>query len=110
MKKLISVKYLSTTLTLIFLSFLTVLMLLYVGNINRKIEKDNSLLKDRIIFIQEQVNINEIEYTFYNSYNYLKKLQTIYLKETGNDFINKRVSYKHFENKNLDIFHTVGIK
>ena len=93
-----------------FSSFLTVLMLLYVGNINRKIEKKNSLLKEKIEFIQEQVNINEIEYTFYNSYNYLKKLQRIYLEEENINFTNQRVSYKYFEKKNLDIFHTVGTK
>ena len=93
-----------------FSSFLTVLMLLYVGNITRKIEKKNSLLKEKIEFIQEQVNVNEIEYTFYNSYNYLKKLQRIYLEDTNINFTNQRVSYKYFEKKNLDIFHTVGTK
>ena len=85
-------------------------MLLYVGNITRKIEKKNSLLKEKIEFIQEQVNVNEIEYTFYNSYNYLKKLQRIYLEDTNINFTNQRVSYKYFEKKNLDIFHTVGTK
>ena len=108
MKKLISMKYLSATLTLMFSSFLTILILLYVGNITGKIEKKNFLLKERIIFIQNQVNVNEIEYTFYNSYNYLKKLQKIYLEDTNINFTNKRVSYKFLENKNLDIFHTVG--
>ena len=58
-----------------FSSFLTILILLYVGNISGKIEKDNSLLKKRIMIIQDQIDINEIEYTLYNSYNYLKKLQ-----------------------------------
>tara|TARA_B110000495_G_C22865934_1_gene504915 strand:- start:520 stop:852 length:333 start_codon:yes stop_codon:yes gene_type:complete len=109
-KKLISVKYSNAILTLMFSSFLTVLMLLYVGNITRKIEKKNSLLKEKIEFIQEQVNVNEIEYTFYNSYNYLKKLQRIYLEDTNINFTNQRVSYKYFEKKNLDIFHTVGTK
>ena len=93
-----------------FSSFLTVLMLLYVGKITGKIDKKNSLLKERIIFIQEQVNINEIEYTFYNSYDYLKKLQKIYLEDANINFTNQRVSYKFFEKKNLDIFHTVGTR
>ena len=85
-------------------------MLLYVGNIYGKIEKKNSLLKERIAIIQDQINVNEIEYTYYNSYNYLKKLQKIYLEDTNINFINQRVSYKYFENKNSDIFHTVGTK
>jgi hypothetical protein len=103
-------KYLSAILTLMFSSFLTILILLYVGNITGKIEKKSFLLKERIFFIQNQVNVNEIEYTFYNSYNYLKKLQKIYLEDANINFTNQRVSYKFFEKKNLDIFHTVGTK
>ena len=103
-------KYLSAILTLMFSSFLTILALLYIGNISGKIEKKNSLLKEKIVIIQDQVNVNEIEYTFYNSYNYLKKLQTIYLEDSSMDFLNQRVSYKYFEKKNLDIFHTVGTR
>jgi len=109
-KKLINMKYLSAILTLMFSSFLTILVLLYVGNIAGKVEKKSFLLKERIVFIQNQINVNEIEYTFYNSYNYLKKLQKIYLEDTNVNFINQRVSYKFFEKKNLDIFHTVGTK
>ena len=108
MKKLINMKYLSAILTLMFSSFLTILILLYVGNITGKVEKKNFLLKQRINFIQGQVNVNEIEYTYYNSYNYLKKLQKIYLEDSDNNFINQRISYSYFEKKNLDIFHTVG--
>ena len=85
-------------------------MLLNVGKNTRIIEKKNYLLKERIVIIQDQVNINEIEYTFYNSYNYLKKLQKIYLEDANINFINQRVGYKYFEKKNLDIFHTVGTK
>ena len=109
-KKLINVKYLNAILTLMFSSFLTILALLYIGNISGKIEKKNSILKEKIASIQDQVNVNEIEYTFYNSYNYLKKLQTIYLEDSSMDFLNQRVSYKYFEKKNLDIFQTVGTK
>lgn len=85
-------------------------MLLYVGNVAGKIEKKNFELETKISIIQDQVNVNEIEYTFYNSYNYLKKLQKIYLKDSSINFTNQRVSYKYFEKKNLDIFHTVGTK
>ena len=85
-------------------------MLLYVGNAAGKIEKKNFELETKISIIQDQVNVNEIEYTFYNSYNYLKKLQKIYLKDSSINFTNQRVSYKYFEKKNLDIFHTVGTK
>ena len=91
-------------------SFLTILALLYVGKITGKIEKKNFILKEKIISIQDQININEIEYTFYNSYNYLKKLQTIYLEDANINFTNQRVSYKYLQKKNLDIFHTVGTK
>ena len=110
MKKLTKMKYLSAILTLISSSFVTILMLLYVGNVAGKIEKKNFELETKILIIQDQVNVNEIEYTFYNSYNYLKKLQKIYLEDSSINFTNQRVSYKYFEKKNLDIFHTVGTK
>ena len=110
MKKLIDMKYLTAILTLTFLNSLTILILLYVGNITGKIEKKNSFLKQKILLIQDKANVNEIEYTFYNSYDYLKKLQQIYLEDTNINFINQRISYKYFEKKNLDIFHTVGTK
>jgi hypothetical protein len=103
-------KYLTAILTLTFLSSLSILILLYVGSITVKIEKKNSFLKQKILLIQDQVNVNEIEYTFYNSYDYLKKLQKIYLEDTNSNFINQRISYKYFEKKNLDILHTVGTK
>ena len=48
-------KYLSAILTLMFSSFLTILILLYVGNISGKIEKDNSLLKKRIIEVRKKL-------------------------------------------------------
>ena len=73
-------------------------------------KKKISFLKKKILLIQDKANVNEIEYTFYNSYDYLKKLQKIYLEDTNINFINQRISYKYFEKKNLDIFHTVGIK
>ena len=103
-------KYLTPILTLTFLNSLTILILLYVGSENGKIEKKNYFLKQKILLIQDQVNVNEIEYTFYNSYDYLKKLQKIYLEDTNINFINQRISYQYFEKKNLDILHTVGTK
>ena len=92
------------------MSFLSVISLLYLGSISRVIEKENIALRQQINFIKSQVNINEIEYSLYNSYDYLKKLQKIYLEDTNSNFINQRISYKYFEKKNLDILHTVGTK
>ena len=75
------------------LSFFSIISLLYLGNISREIEKDNIALKEKIIFFQDQININEIEYSLYISYNYLKKLQKIYFNEENVSSLNNRISF-----------------
>ena len=49
-------------------------LLLYFANITRKIEKENYRLSMKIKNIHEQIDINEIEYSLYTSYDYLKTL------------------------------------
>ena len=84
-------------------------MLIYVGNITGKIEKKNSFLKQKILLIQDKVNVNEIEYTFYNSYDYLKKLQKIYFSEENSSSLNNRISFYDLKKK-FENFHTVGTR
>ena len=54
--------------------------LLYLGNISLNITKENSKIEKKIIKINEQININEVEYNLYTNYEYIKKLHGIYFK------------------------------
>ena len=103
-------KYYSPIIFLFLFSFLSIISLLYLGNISREIEKNNTTLKEKIIFIQDQIDINEIEYSLFNSYTYLKKLQKIYFNEEDVNLLNNRISFGDLEKQNFKNFHTVGTK
>ena len=62
--------------------------------------------------ITPSVNINEIEYSLYNNYNYLQKMQKIYFENTKDikSDLQKRISFYDFKNKNIEFLHTVGTK
>ena len=92
------------------LCFLSIISLLYLGNISREIEKDNIALKEKIIFFQDQININEIEYSIYISYNYLKKLQKIYFNEENVISLNNRISFSDLEKQKFENLHTIGTR
>ena len=100
-------KYYNTIISLFFLSIFLILLLLYFANITRNIEKENYSLKKKINYIEDQININEIEYSLYNSYEYLVKLQKIYFNESINIKDNQRISFDNLKNKNIEYFHTV---
>ena len=103
-------KYYSAIIFLCVSSFFSVILLLYFANISRNIEKENSYINENINFIKEQININEIEYSLYNSYEYLQKIQKIYFIESDKKNFNNRVTYLNFKNKNIGKFYTVGTK
>ena len=102
--------YYHTIASLIFLNLLSVISLLYIGNLSRDIENKNFVLNKKINLIEHQININEIEYNLYNNYEYLKKLHQIYFdSEEFNIFFNNRISFNNLQNKNLKNIHTVGM-
>ena len=102
--------YYHTIASLIFLNLLSVISLLYIGNLSRDIENKNFVLNKKINLIEQQININEIEYNLYNNYEYLKKLHQIYF-DSGefNIFFNNRISFSNLQNKSLQNIHTVGM-
>ena len=103
-------KYYSSIISLFSLSFILIISLLYLGDISRDLEKENFILKKKISIINEQININEIEFSLHTSYDYLKKLQKIYLLDNQEDFLVKRISFYDFKNQNLDNLFTIGTK
>ena len=102
--------YYNTILSLFGFSILSVLALLYIGNISREIEKENIFLKKNINIVNDQININEIEYSIFTSYEYLKKMQEVYFDNSQNYNLDQRVSFSNLKNKNLENFYTIGIK
>jgi hypothetical protein len=103
-------KYNSAIISLFTLSVFAIVTLLYLGNLSRKIEKENIVLKEKINFIQDQININEIEYNLLSSYNYLKKLQLIYFDDKNIYSLDNRISFNNLKKKNIKNIYTVGTK
>ena len=103
-------KYYKAIISLFILNIFIVISLLYVANITRSIEKENYFLKKKINYIKDQININEIEYSIYSSYEYLQKLQKIYLPEKNKNNLNERISYFDLKNKDVKNLYTIGIK
>jgi len=92
------------------LSIFIIILLLHFANITRKIEKENYVLKNQINNIQEQININEIEFSVFNSYEYLLKMQSIYLEKNDNVTFDNRISFNDFKDKDLKNLMKIRIK
>ncbi len=91
-------------------SIFSVLLLLYFANITRNIEKENFVLLSKIKKLEDQININQIEFSFYNSYEYLIKMHKIYFKIPDEKNLNNRISFHGLKKQNLENLYTVGIK
>ena len=103
-------KYYSAIIFLFVSSIFAVVLLLYFANITRNIEKENFFLLSKIKKLEDQININEIEFSYYNSYEYLIKMKKIYFEMPKENNLNKRISFYDFKKQNLESLHTVGIK
>ena len=103
-------RYYSTIVSLLILSFLTTSSLLYFANITRSIEKENLALKEQIEYFEDQININEIEFNLYNSYDYLQKMQKIYFAQSKNNNLDSRINYHDLHKENVENFYQIGIK
>jgi len=102
-------RYFSAISSLIVLNILAVLFLLYLGNVSREIEKQNYTLEKKINFINDQIRTNEIEFSLYHNYGYLKKLHKVYFDgEQFESFSNKRLSFVDIQKKNFKNIYTVG--
>ena len=103
-------KYYSAIIFLFISSVFSVLLLLYFANITKNIEKENFVLLSKIKKLEDQININEIEFSFYNNYEYLSKMHKIYFEIPEEKNFSNRISFHDFKKQNLESLHTVGIK
>ena len=103
-------RYYSAIIFLFVSSIFSVLLLLYFANITRNIEKENFVLLSKIKKLEDQININEIEFSFYNSYEYLSKMHKIYFEIPAKRNFSNIISFHDFKKQNLENLHKVGIK
>ena len=102
-------KYYSTLISLFILNLFSIFLLLYFANITRNLEKENLVINSKINFLEGQININEIEYSLYNSYDFLQKMKKIYLNDSDNQDYNNRISFYDLKTNYVDYLYTIGI-
>ena len=92
------------------MSFFSIILLLFLGNLYTEIEKDTSNLKEKIKFSKEQFHINQIEYSLVTNYAYLLKLKNIYFDDSSIFFSENRITYNQINQNDLNNIYTVSIK
>ena len=71
-------KYAKQIVFLLIINLIIVFLSIFSGNLTRKLELSNHQLKLNIEKEKEQLQVNKIEFSFYNNLDYLKKLHNIY--------------------------------
>ena len=97
-------KYSTTIYSLLLLSSILVLLLLFFGKLTRQIEKDIDISMSKINSLKASIKINELEYAAHINTNYLLKLKSIYLsdnKENENEEVFNYIDLNDFKKKNI---------
>ena len=71
-------KYSKQIVFFLLINLIVVFLSIFSGNLTRKIEVTNHQIKLNIEKEIEQLQVNKIEFSFYNNSDYLKKLHNIY--------------------------------
>ena len=71
-------KYSKQIVFLLLINLIVVFLSIFSGNLTRKLEVTNHQIKLNIEKEIEQLQVNKIEFSFYNNSDYLKKLHNIY--------------------------------
>jgi len=71
-------KYSKQIALLLLINLIVVFLSIFSGNLTRKLEITNHHIKLNIDKEIEQLQVNKIEFSFYNNTDYLRKLHNIY--------------------------------
>ena len=77
-------KYSKSIIGFMFLNLIIVFLTVFVANKSRDIEKQNKLIKNNIVILEEDIHINLIEFTAHKNNNYLNYLFNLYLRDLKN--------------------------
>ena len=71
-------RYSKQIIFLLLINLIVVFLSIFSGNLTRKLEIANNQLKLNIDKEIEQLQVNKIEFSFYNNTDYLRRLHNIY--------------------------------
>ena len=103
-------KYTKQILFLLLINLVIVFLSIFTGNLTRQLELTNKNTKLNIEKEDEQLQINKIEFSFYNNSDYLKKLYNIYISYEEDQIEKKIVSLSDFSDKKKEKLILVNIK
>ena len=76
--KKLKMKYSKQIVFLLFINLIVVFLSIFSGNLTRKLELTNHQIKLNIEKEIEQLQVNKIEFSFYNNSDYIRRLHNIY--------------------------------
>ena len=76
--KKFKMKYSKQIIFLLLINLIVVVLSIFSGNLTRKLEVTNNQIRLNIEKEIEQLQVNKIEFSYYNNSNYLRKLHNIY--------------------------------
>jgi hypothetical protein len=71
-------KYSKQIVFLLLINLIVVFLSIFSGNLTRKLEVTNNQIRLNIEKEIEQLQVNKIEFSYYNNSNYMRKLHNIY--------------------------------
>ena len=77
-------KYTKQIVFLLLINLIVVFLSIFSGNLTRKLEITNHHLKLNIEKEKEQLQVNKVEFSFYNNSDYLRRLHNIYFSVDEN--------------------------
>ena len=77
-------KYSKQIVFLLLINLIVVFLSIFSGNLTRKLEITNHQIQFNIERETEQLQVNKIEFSFYNNLDYLRRLHNIYFSVEEN--------------------------
>ena len=77
-------RYSKQIIFLLLINLVIVFLSIFSGNLTRKLEVTNNQIKLNIDKETEQLQVNKIEFSFYNNSDYLRRLYNIYFSVDEN--------------------------
>ena len=77
-RKKFKMKYSKQIVFLLLINLIVVFLSIFSGNLTRKLEVTNNQIRLNIEKEIEQLQVNKIEFSYYNNSNYMRKLHNIY--------------------------------
>lgn len=103
-------KYSKYIVFLLSINLIIVFLSIFIGNLTRKIELNNYKLMKNIKNEEDQLVINQVEFSLYNNVNYLKKLHKIYFSINESYPPNKIISFSSISNNKTNNLRLVKFK